>query len=260
MISIACTSTHLPLQPINQHQLVTYQQGVGVSLQLLYDELSPYGTWVSYQDLGYVWIPTVSPDFYPYASDGHWVFTELGWAWYSNYVWGWVAFHYGRWLNDSSYGWMWVPDTEWGPAWVIWRGSDRYYGWAPLEPRNSISLAVSTNTSIPDNHWVFVRNGNLDKQDIFSYAENPNSNGSHIENTSIINNTLFDEQRKIIYVLGPDRNDVQRKTGYPVKQIAQQENTKPGQKLNYSELQIFKPAVQREITDKKSAPAKVEIL
>jgi hypothetical protein len=28
-----------------------------------------------------------------------------------------------------------VPDNEWGPAWVSWRTSPDYFGWAPLPPR-----------------------------------------------------------------------------------------------------------------------------
>ena len=47
---------------------------------------------------------------------------------------GWVAFHYGRWINTDAYGWAWVPGNEWGPAWVDWRRSDEYAGWAPLPP------------------------------------------------------------------------------------------------------------------------------
>ena len=33
-----------------------------------------------------------------------------------------------------SRGWIWYPGTRWAPAWVDWRCSDRYYGWAPLPP------------------------------------------------------------------------------------------------------------------------------
>jgi hypothetical protein len=101
------------------------QQGT-VSLQVFYDELSPYGNWVSYNNYGFVWIPEAGLDFYPYSSNGKWVFTDTGWTWYSGYNWGWAPFHYGRWLYDNSYGWMWVPDTEWGPAWVTWRSGGDY--------------------------------------------------------------------------------------------------------------------------------------
>ena len=31
-------------------------------------------------------------------------------------------------------GWVWVPGEEWAPAWVSWRTSKDYVGWAPLPP------------------------------------------------------------------------------------------------------------------------------
>jgi hypothetical protein len=96
-------------------------QGGYVSMQVFYDELSPYGTWVFSNDYGYVWIPDAGPGFSPYASDGYWVFTNQGWTWVSNYSWGWAPFHYGRWYYDPYYGHMWIPGDEWGPGWVTWR-------------------------------------------------------------------------------------------------------------------------------------------
>src|SRR5215471_11363299 len=80
-----------------------------VTYQSFYDELSPYGHWIDYPGYGYVWMPAVAPGFRPYATNGHWVYTNTGWAWASDYQWGWAAFHYGRWFFDGAYGWMWVP-------------------------------------------------------------------------------------------------------------------------------------------------------
>src|SRR4051794_756129 len=68
------------------------------SYQNFYDDLSPYGQWVEDPNCGYVWLPDVTPDFKPYATNGHWVYTEDGWTWASDYAWGWAAFHYGRWF------------------------------------------------------------------------------------------------------------------------------------------------------------------
>ena len=41
-------------------------QQSNVSFQVFYDQLSPYGEWVSYPDYGYVWIPDAGTDFVPY--------------------------------------------------------------------------------------------------------------------------------------------------------------------------------------------------
>ena len=52
-------------------------------------------------------------------NDGHWVYTDDGWYWDSNYEWGWAAFHYGRWNHVDNYNWVWSPDTVWAmPSWV----------------------------------------------------------------------------------------------------------------------------------------------
>ena len=43
-----------------------------------------------------------------------------------------IAFHYGCWTYTGNYGWLWVPGYEYAPAWVFWRHSEGYCGWAPL--------------------------------------------------------------------------------------------------------------------------------
>jgi hypothetical protein len=100
------------------------------------EALTPYGTWVLIDGVRY-WRPSVAannPDWAPYMTNGHWVYSDLGWTWVSDYPWGWAPFHYGRWLRHHVYGWVWWPDVTWGPAWVRWRSNDDYCGWAPLPP------------------------------------------------------------------------------------------------------------------------------
>ena len=111
-----------------------------------YDQMSPYGQWVQNPQYGWVWIPSgVAAGWQPYV-DGHWVYTDAGWAWVSDEPWGWAAYHYGRWYDDSTYGWAWVPGVQWAPAWVAWRSGGGYIGWAPLPPvigwRAGIGLQV----------------------------------------------------------------------------------------------------------------------
>src|ERR1043165_9695789 len=73
-----------------------------VSFQVFYDELSPYGTWINHPSYGYVWTPALGAGFFPYASNGYWVWTDYGWPWVSNDPWGWAPFHYGRWDYDET--------------------------------------------------------------------------------------------------------------------------------------------------------------
>ncbi len=101
--------------------------------------LAPYGTWVQVPGYGWVWTPAAAADplWRPYVDQGHWIYTEAGMYWQSEYPWGDRVFHYGRWLRLENLGWVWVPDTTWGPAWVCWRyssGDQPCCGWAPLPP------------------------------------------------------------------------------------------------------------------------------
>ena len=107
-----------------------------VSLDSFRMQLAPYGTWMDVPGYGLCWRPSVAmadPYWRPYCDQGHWGYTADGWFWQSDYPWGDIAFHYGRWCRDSV-GWIWVPGYDWAPAWVCWRQTDGYRGWAPLPP------------------------------------------------------------------------------------------------------------------------------
>ncbi|HEX3627974.1 MAG TPA: DUF6600 domain-containing protein [Verrucomicrobiae bacterium] len=102
-------------------------------------QLAPYGTWVTVPGYGVCWEPAVSPGWRPYYDGGHWEYTDAGYFWQSDYPWGDIAFHYGRWAYvdlGADPCWVWVPGFEYAPAWVVWRhdDDDGYIGWAPLPP------------------------------------------------------------------------------------------------------------------------------
>ncbi len=253
-----------PVLMLGISTLITPQKAsaqVSVSFQVFYDELSPYGTWVDNSDYGYVWIPNVAPGFTPYGTNGYWVFTDEGWTWVSNYSWGWAPFHYGRWYTDAIYGPIWVPDNEWGPGWVTWRRSDDYYGWAPIGPGVSISLAYSDGYNIPHHHWTFIRNRDFGGRDINNHYVNSSNNVTIINNTTVINNTRVDKTRNVTYNQGPDRMEVEKRAGKSIAPIAIRESNKPGQNMDKDQLQLYKPQVQKNNTaERKSAPSKVEAL
>ncbi|OYW77899.1 MAG: hypothetical protein B7Z37_02030 [Verrucomicrobia bacterium 12-59-8] len=125
---------------ITQRIAVAPQQNVAsqpVALpdySLFYDRLAPFGRWFDVNGYGYCWRPTITvAGWRPYV-DGCWVWSSLGWAWQTNEPFGWATYHYGRWVNLAHYGWIWVPGSEWAPAWVAWRQSRDCVGWAPLPP------------------------------------------------------------------------------------------------------------------------------
>src|SRR6185312_14257577 len=146
------------------------EQSPNASYSYFYDSLAPYGNWVYLDGYGPCWQPTVvvaNRGWSPYCDRGHWAYTDCGWCWVSDYSWGWAPFHYGRWFHNAHYGWCWAPDTVWGPAWVSWRYSDAYCGWAPLPPSACYrpgfgftyyghSVGFSFTFGLAANHFTFV--------------------------------------------------------------------------------------------------------
>lgn len=126
-------------------------------------QLDPYGTWVEDPKYGVVWVPNrsvVGDGFSPYVTAGHWALdTDGNWIWVSDYPFGEVVFHYGRWVWTASYGWSWIPGYRYAPAWVVWRvptAEYAYVGWAPAPPAfvwwGGIGMSIWWG---PPYYWVF---------------------------------------------------------------------------------------------------------
>ncbi len=238
----------------------TFAQQAYVSYQVFYDQLSPYGQWVTNPDYGYVWIPNTGPDFIPYESAGYWVLTDYGWTWVSNYSWGWAAFHYGRWGYDNYYGWYWVPGNEWGPAWVIWRRAYDYYGWAPMQPGMTVSISFDMDYRYNEGYWVFVNDRYIDSRDINRYYVNRYDRSRLMMGSTVIQNTYIDNRRHYTYVSGPGRADVQRAIGRSVNPVSVREIDRPGQQYGNNGLEIYRPDVNNNTNynqGRRSEPSRV---
>lgn len=199
------------------------QPGVTVPIQSFYNELAPYGQWVQHPYYGMVWLPSAGPDFQPYVSGGHWIVTEYGNTWVSDYPWGWAPFHYGRWIFDDQYGgWAWIPGSDWGPAWVSWRSGGGYYGWAPLGP----GVNVNVNINIPAPYWTFVPQVYINSPQWYGYRA-PRPRGVTIyQNTTIINNVY--QYGNQAYFYGPNRGEIERITRRPVQVYRIDQLDRPG--------------------------------
>jgi hypothetical protein len=115
------------------------------SVDVFYDQLSPYGVWIDDPVVGQAFIPDQA-NYVPYTN-GHWEMTDVGFVWISSEPFAWATSHYGRWFYSDDYGrWVWVPDTTWGPNWVDWYEADGNFGWAPLAPDIVIEAGYSTPT------------------------------------------------------------------------------------------------------------------
>jgi len=205
-----------------------------ITLETFYEELSPYGAWINDPQYGYVWRPNVDQDdFRPYYTNGRWEMTRYGNTWVSDYEWGWAPFHYGRWQHSNRRGWLWVPDTRWGPAWVSWRSGGGYYGWAPLGP----GININIRSRIPDYYWVFVPQRNIyyDRYPRYDRYRNRNI----YNNTIIINNTYVYNRNR--YYTGPRVDEIRRVTRQPVR-INDVRDNRP---TNYGSDRNDRPQVNR---------------
>jgi hypothetical protein len=147
--------------------------------------LDPYGTWYDDATYGDVWVPSsaiVGTDFTPYATGGHWVLTEFGWTWVSDWGWGWAPFHYGRWMMLGLRGWAWVPGTIWGPGWVSWRAGNGLVGWAPLPPRGA-ALPPAMGKRTP---WRFVQASYMGKPVTSSTYKTPAAVPGAFRGTAVV--------------------------------------------------------------------------
>lgn len=199
--------------PFNEAQAQGYYNnqayyGNEVSLDMFYNELSPYGQWDYDQTYGDVWYPNEGRNFRPYSTNGYWTMTEYGNTWVSNYNWGWAPFHYGRWVYNNYRGWGWIPGYEWGPAWVDWRSGNGYYGWAPMMPSG---IHISIN--LPITAWIFAPMRHLYSTSINRYASFGQTN--IYNRTTIINNTYIVNNNR--YYGGPSRQEIERNLGRRVE-------------------------------------------
>ncbi|MDP4264015.1 MAG: hypothetical protein Q8941_15915 [Bacteroidota bacterium] len=220
-------------------------QGNGdISYQTFYDELSPYGQWIDYPEYGYVWVPAEGPDFRPYSTGGHWVWSdEYDWIWVSDYSWGWAPFHYGRWFYDPFYGWMWMPGYEWAPAWVAWRDGGDYYGWAPLRPGFDFGINISIGAyNPPVDYWCFAERRYICSPRIYDYCLDRGRNVTIINNTTIINNY---NRRNNVFVTGPRREEAERYAGR-INPVRFREASNPGgARFRNNEVAVYRPRVNQ---------------
>ncbi len=215
-----------------------------ISDQDFYDSLSPYGIWVYDPQYGDVWVPDVQGDFRPYATDGHWVLTEYGNTWVSDYPWGWATFHYGRWRFDDYYGWEWIPGYDWAPAWVSWRQGGGYYGWAPLLPGIDISLSIGGGYNIPNDYWVFAPQAYITSPNIYNYYVPRTRVVNIMHNATIINNVYTHDNHR--YIAGPRVQDIQRVTHRSPEIYRINNSNRPGPvNISNKTVNIYRPAVRR---------------
>lgn len=227
---------------INNAKAQAYGQ---VSLDLFYNELSPYGQWDMDPNYGDVWYPDAGRDFRPYSSNGYWAMTEYGNTWVSNYEWGWAPFHYGRWVYTSYNRWGWIPGYEWGPAWVEWRSGNGYYGWAPMMPHRGVNISIH----IPVSAWCFTPARYIYSHNFHRHAHYGRTN--IYNRTTIINNTYVVNNNH--YYGGPSRKEMERAIGRRVEVRSVRQSDRPGaSRTDSRSVSIYRPDRDNNRTSNRS--------
>jgi hypothetical protein len=208
----------LPLLGAREMTAGAHMQNIAMGVRYghagyFYSSLRPYGEWIELDSGFYGWRPVrVRAGWRPYMN-GRWAWTDHGWYWMSYEPFGWAVFHYGRWYHDEYYGWIWIPDDVWGPAWVEWRSNDEYLGWAPLPPYASFSISIgirfTTRWYAPSNYWCFVRYGHFSATRIDGYIVDDVHTRRLIRTTRPA--VRYDVDRDRIINRGIDRDVIERR-------------------------------------------------
>jgi len=165
-------------------------------------------------DKEYVWIPDrfyIYDGWTPYM-EGRWIWTNSGWMWVSDYPFGWITYHYGRWWYSDIYGWVWSPGYMWSPAWIMWCSSGDYTGWYPLPPRRHEHKKRNNGV------WVFVNNNDFIKK---VKKDNKVKAKQAIELLkNVTRYTYLVKNGKKIFDPGPDVKEIEKSQDKPIEQIS----------------------------------------
>jgi hypothetical protein len=184
-----------------------------------YTALSPFGEWFELNDGMTVWRPTMMPGNWEPYTIGRWEWTADGWYWDSDEPFGYITYHYGRWYNDDYYGWIWVPDDQWAPAWVDWRYDDDYVGWAPLSPYGvfqvGLGLHFTNEYHAPYGYWNFVAYNHFCDRNVYHYYAGPTYKYRIYNGTKFRNDYDYSNGRVINRGIGYDV--VRERSGRPIR-------------------------------------------
>jgi hypothetical protein len=223
------------------------------SISYFYDELDDYGRWVDYGNYGACWVPAnVGQGWRPYTY-GHWMYTDYGWTWASYEPYGWATYHYGRWVLDPYYGWVWVPGTVWAPAWVAWRESPDYIGWAPLGPEVGWSVSVGlsfgsgySSSQIAYSNWSFVDRNRFDSGDVRSVVYRADRNDDVFRSTRDV--TRFRSRNGSPFNEGVAVSNVERSTGRRIPRMrvaaVDSPNRGTGRQVSGQTVGFFRPNIR----------------
>jgi hypothetical protein len=216
---------------------------------MFYEKLEPQGEWLETNQYGYVFQPReaeTSRDWRPYT-EGHWVYSDAGWTWISDEPFGWATYHYGRWVRLRRVGWVWVPGKQWAPAWVSWRSSKDYVGWAPLPPearfdrRSGIQNWADSYYDIGPDQYSFVPSNEFGAEHVRRAVVPAERNINIVIETNNVTRITF--SNTMIVNEGPSYDELRSRGPRPIERyrLRRERNTEATARISGNELQVSVP-------------------
>lgn len=229
-------------------------------VEYFYSYLQPYGEWIEFEPGFYCWRPTVVRiGWRPYMV-GYWVWSDYGWYWVSHEPFGWIVFHYGRWYYDDFYGWIWIPDHVWGPAWVEWRYSTTHIGWAPLPPYARFSITVGIRYTrrwvAPIHYWNFVEVQRFTTRNLEHHVEPVERSRRLFGYTR--SGTRYEVSGDRIMNRGVDRTFIERAARTRIERVEVRESRERGERIfregRTERIEVFRP----DRSERRELPERIE--
>jgi hypothetical protein len=223
-----------------------------VSFDVAYSNLSDHGSWLVSTHYGRVWQPReYNRGWNPY-SDGHWIYTDMGWAWVSDYEWGAVPYHYGTWVDDADAGWVWIPGRTWAPAWVVFRTTPEYIGWAPVPPGFSVGMSIDMGGP---SSFVYVSSGDFLAPRLRASIIPMERARVFMNNTTVVNNIVI--QNNVVINRGPDYRSIEKATGRTVheERIENVARVAPFEHVTRAQLAVAPERVKQGVRVAEPVPA-----
>jgi hypothetical protein len=177
-------------------------------------KLGPHGRWITSPRYGRVWQPTLATSTWNPYYDGHWVYTDVGQTWVSDYAWGSVPYHYGTWAVEPGRGWVWIPGDVWAPSWVVFRVGADVIGWAPVAPGFAIGASAGV-VADDDSVFLYVPSQQFFAPRVRTCALPASRTAVLVTKTKLVERPLRVESR-IVVNRGPGLEELRRATGRPV--------------------------------------------
>lgn len=194
-----------------------------------------------------VWKPNgMSPDWSPY-SEGRWTYTYYGWMWITDFVWGWATYHYGRWIYDYYYGWVWIPGRYWAPSWVQWCYDSYYIGWYPIYPRRHCWYHGYRSRYYAHghhHHWVIVKRKDFTEKIDKDITVDSKENKKILEGSKT--SVIVKKDGNNFVNIGPKVESIEKNTGKKIEpKKVSFDDTKSVTKVDETSVNLYRNDVQK---------------